>query len=912
MLWIANTFSLQMLGDSTGALLSVRDLSTSEARALAANAAAAVSDAERASELAHHLGLEIPPNRGTVRLEVGDSLLVGEVRDSPSSGSHPIGTQVRWRLVQVTSGPSSLVTTPSSGAASAPVECLGERPRDVDGPSEERGAQASVGPEVDLRPASGEGHRPEDGGPTSAPFEGPPDTRSRSEILRELTKRVAWNELAVAARERALLLARFPDAVTEAEHAEQDGRDQASHIGRLDALGRRSSTPMAEFEQLAAEILKRWPFLRSKVDKTRRFALAKRANAAQERATTTLRPTRDSRILALKPSARWLVLVDETGANFHEVGAPGHEGRFVAVVVPEETTLQSLGRDFHASAMRDADLDAHLQHLLDSEAGILGVTLRDLPATPGERWVDGVLELVDWVVLLLPREVGAPVVVDVRVEQRGSHVSGRNWELAAREIQRRHAIREPESVAGLDLRIGTYPKSEPLLAYADLVAHTWSARNDVSRLRLSASGLRGTCLMEGSAPALRALWSGFSRHLSLAPEAWAELLSTPGVEDPFAVAGLLSLRLQERTRERPELWQAYLGAALAHMDSKALELPRLGAQLDWLAAAAPETEGLPVVARHAWALARLDAANHRGQVEAEAEREVHELGERLLDERSPRVCEGDLRRAVLATNRFDFAGASAALARWEGVPLRIPGLQMWGRVQSSLGQHLAFEGRLAEARARFESALEAFSRLSDPSLSASEQSQTRTYLAIATMDDPSVSDAEVRDVLEATLGPFVDAVARLGPSVAARDKYALHLLLRWAVHRGDEGVDARILRDSARWASGVGHPWPLICLYRGLLMERRGAGHAAREQIRRGMDLAWTAAQGPLIRFIGLVVATVLAARGERDPRIPVELARARGTLPAALDRIMRVERELERPGLALDFLRDALPFNFR
>jgi hypothetical protein len=900
MLWLVNAFSLNMLRHPPGARLSVQALTDAQARALAPSARSAVGHADTAAMLASLLGTPVAANRESIEVGPGDTLLVAQMRGprlNEGATALPADARIEWLLVRVEAEEPATEDEPlASGTAASTAEPTEAEPRSVE--------------PVPPAPADAEPIAP-------ASVVAPADTRPREEILGELTKAVAWNEPARAARERAALLARFPHAAQHADAAEKNGRDQAEGVAQLERIALREGPDSEAFLYHANALVRRWHFLRKKVQKIREFAAAKRANAETARSvgrpTSSVRPTRDSRILALEPSARWTVLVDETGENFTAVGESGREGRFVAVVLPERTRLARRPDRFHSSKESDAELDRSLQHLLDSDAGVLGVTLRDLPPTPGERWVDGVLELVDWVLLLLPRSAEGSIRVDVRVEERGVYVAGRDWELAAREILRRHAIRDPASVAGLDLAIATFSKQgEPLLAYADVVAHTWSARSDVTKARLNASELRGRCLLEGSAPALRDLWSGFTRDRSLSPDAWAALLATPAADDPMSIAGALAVRLLERAKEQPGLWQGYLGRAIEHLESKAIDLARLGMQLDWLDAAAPESESLPVVARHAWARARLDAANHLGHVTSEAEAELHALGEALLEERAPMVCEGDLRRAVIATNRFDFAAATAALARWEGVEPRVPGLQMWGRVQSSLGQHRAFEGRHAEARARFDTALAAFARLSDPRVAVGERRHTGTYRAIVLMDDPGVPDADARAALENVIGPLDDAVPRLGVSSADVDKYALHLLLRWAFHRGDSDARARLLADAPRWVFGVGHPWPLICLYRALLAEAAGNPSAARGLLGRGVALAWADAQGPTVRFIGLVLATLLAARGVRDARIPAALDEARATLPAAHDRVARVERELRAPGDVRDFLTATLPFNFR
>jgi hypothetical protein len=933
--WITNAFSLNMLRDPAGTRIDVRALTEDEARERARTARSAVGHADTARVIADRLGVPVATNRDTVVLDDGDVLLVAQLRGPrlpEGATTLPAGAQLVW--LQVTVGrpappgegrppAPAEADTPEADASTAPPATADgaeeARPStDGDGATAEGTTEASESPEPtadappDLALAD-----PQNGSLGPAPVAAPLDRRPKAEVLREITKQTAWKNLHAAAQERAALLARFPDAAAKADAAAADGQAQAEALDRLQQLGQRPGPHSGPFREQAEAICRRWRFLRDRVQRIKEYHEAKKSNADRAiragRPTSDLRPTRDSRVLALTPAARWTVLVDETGENFTTVGATGREGRFVAVVLPEGTRLAPPPPGFHAAHADDPTLDRGLQRLLDDEVGVFGVSLRDLPPTPGERWVDGVLELVDWLLLLLPRPADGRMELDVRVEARGQHGPGQDWHLAVREILRRHATRDPLSVAGLQLQIRTFGKyQEPLLAYADLVAHTWSARSAPTQARLAASGLRDACLIAGGAAELRGLWSGFTRDRALHPDAWAKLLALPAARDPLTIAGALADRLQDRTRSMPELWHGYLAWTLAHLESKAIDLLHLHGQLHWLSACAPEGEALPLVARHTWARARLDEANHRGQVDSEADGELQALGEQLLDERAPMVCEGDLRRAVLATNRFDFGAATAALSRWVDVDPRIPGLQMWGRVQSSLGQHEAFEGRLRAAVTHFDAALDAFARLSDPRVAAGELQQTRTYRAIAWMDDPAAPDAEARSALEATLGPLDTAVTRLRASTAPADKYSLHLLLRWAIHRGDRALQAALVEGAERWATGSGHPWPLICLYRSCLVERAGRAALAQDLLGQGVSLAWADGEGPTVRLIGLVLATLLAAPHPRRAEASAELARLRGALPAAAARLDRVERELLAPGDPMAFLADTLPFNFR
>lgn len=933
--WLTDDFSLAMV--ERDARIRVRTLSDPEARGLAADARCAVACVDTAAVFAHTLDLAIPPQRLLVELAPGDELLVGQLRGPrlPEGARRlPPGVTLTWHQVvceareeaRPAEGELATVGTPELTAPASPVPSSTSLPgaagTDPPATAVQATGPSDPGPSappdrsstVSLSPNTAQSVQKAEPAPPPEPL----DTRSVETIFHEIRKAAAWGDRHRLADERAALLARFPSRETDADAAAEDGRQQARARAELDRVARAEGVDGPAFAQMATDITTRWPGLARQVENARSFHAGKAANAAREsalraegRPLTTVRATGDRRVLALAPAAHFTLLIDEAGERFSSAG-PGREGRFVSVLVPDTTSLPPLKVGFHSAGESDETLDAAMQALLDAEVGVLGVTLADLSPTPGERWVDGVLELVDWVLLLLPRQ--GPVDLDVRVEARGTFLPGQNWEVAARDLLRKHAARDPASARGVRLRIRAYAKAaEPRLGYADLVAHTWNGGTEPSRARLAATGLRGRCLLEGALPALRSAWDSFSRDRVPSAETWSRLVQDPASADPLAIAGLLSARLAERARAEPRTWHLYLDATLAHLESKAVDVPRLGRELAWIANAAPEQERLPPAARHAWALARLAEANHLGAVAADAEAEVETLGDLLLDERAPAVCHGDLHRAVLATNRFDFAAASQALARWEEVDPRVPGLLMWARVRSSLGQHAAFEGRFPEAVVRFDEALAAFERLSDPRGRRGETAQTATYRAIARMDDPAVSRDDTLRALESVLGPIAEALPRLAASTAPADRYSVHLLYRWAVQRGKERTHAALLERAGRWQLGAGHPWPLIALYRAELLEGAGRSDEALDQLGRGLDAAWHPSQGPTVRFIGLVLAAVLAGRGgRRDSRTQAVITLSRTELPAAEERIGRVVDELNRPGDTREFLRRVLPFNFR
>ena len=604
------------------------------------------------------------------------------------------------------------------------------------------------------------------------------------------------------------------------------------------------------------------------------------------------------------PSSRWSLFVDETGRP----EGNGAEGRFVGVLIPEKTALQALRAGWHATDTTFAEIDRVLQNLLDSRAGILGLTVRALPQFPGDRWVAGVLELVSWVLRLMP--ISGKTTLSIEVEQFGEHVSGSDWKAAVTGLHRELSEHNPQRARDLEIELKLVAKSQQRFGgYADVVAFTWGSPAGASRERLMKSGLAGSCLLSGDAPSLRSAWDKLSSGVRLSGEEWAGLVGDPDAADPKSAAGTLLGQLHEACRADSALWGRFLETARVHLDSKAVNLRSLGQQVLWLNSAAPEGMQLGAQMRLAWAVARRETLNHVGDVDPSLDAELEELSRRLFDERPELVCLADLDRAVTATNRFDFEAATRSLHRWVDVPPVVPGLQMWGRVQSSLGQHHAFRGELELAQQYFERALEAFARLSDAELSRRERGQTGTYRAIATMDRTDAPLEQVRaHVCEVVPLGHAD-IARMAGSSDSGSKYAHHLLLRYLVHRGSAEEREAYLAAHDSWGSGEGHPWPLIEAYRAFLLRPRDPA-AANERIEQAWELVQD--QGPTVWFIGLVLAAIGKAWGAEGCRVDSEIVEKLAVeLPKAPFGLLReaLARGVDDP---LALLRQLLPFNFR
>ncbi|MGC4120445.1 MAG: hypothetical protein QM765_38875 [Myxococcales bacterium] len=613
----------------------------------------------------------------------------------------------------------------------------------------------------------------------------------------------------------------------------------------------------------------------------------------------------DHRVVSLKPHPRWSVFVDESG-RFPDEG-PGASGRLVALLVPDPCPLPEIP-GWHATGVTDAEVDSVVQRVLDAECGVLGLALDALPPGPTDRWLTGVLELLSWVLRLMPLD-GA-TKLHVEVEQRSSYTSASDWTAAVVEMKRVLSRLFPRRYANLALEISLVAKShQKLNGYVDALAFTWGSGSATSRKRLSLSGLLGSCLMSGDACALRDAWDLLKSGEQIPGDQWQRLVADRDVHTPGSISGALLEQVGDACKADPVLWGRLLAATTAHLESKAVRLAEVGAEIDWLSEHQPAPKELLPQLDLAWAIARRERLNHMGEVDAGLDARMATLGDRLFQECPDTVCQADLDRSVLATNAYDWASAERALARWASAPPEVPGLQNWARVQSARGQIAAFRGQLADADRHFGAALDAFAKLSDPGLGRREASQTGTYRAIAAMDDPTVPDASVEALVGAIAPTDAARVAALAASDDSASKYAHHLLLRWIVHRAPSEARLAYLSATSKWKTGFGHPWQLVDTYRAMLL-RPTDPEAARARVH---EAALAAAEGgPTLRFIALVLRAIAFGWGSRTS-LPTsrELSDVRATLPFAP--FGPLEQAFARPDSdPLTLMRSCLPFNFR
>lgn len=661
--------------------------------------------------------------------------------------------------------------------------------------------------------------------------------------------------------------------------------------------------------------------------------------------TLALHP-RDVRALA--PSSSWQLLIDESGSMFGAEAADllttdGTLGRFAGLLIPlPQTDLKPLPRGWHAVDKGDNldEIDRVIQCVLDAPVGVLGITMHQLPAATGDRWAFGVIRLIDLVLRLMP--VAGPTELEVLIENRGSF-SQAQWPALAEQARLRLSEAYPDRARAIDLRIRVISKEKsPYNGYVDALAFIASGASEHSRACLAASGLSGTCLLGGDAEFIGRMLEWMDRGRTLEGAEWTTLLAQDEADRPGSLVATLLERLGEAAARDVSLWRRYLDHLMGHFDSRSLDLKLLGRQTIWLERWKPGEQTLPPLARLLWLTAQLARANHLGQTEQPWIEEMRTLADQLFKEDAKLVCRAELNLAVTATNQFDFEQASRALQRWNPTPEEAPGglrglmqkllgvqpppagtqadpaatagLRYWGQVRSSLGQHAAFLGDQAAAVRYFDEALASFEQLSDPEMVRREKRQTQTYRAIALMDDQARDAALVRQAVEDALnatGALSQALEKLAGSVSNHDKYAHHLALRWLVHRPDAALAKVYLARREDWETASGHPWPLIQLYRGMLLYPQDA-EAARELALDGAGIAFAEDSGPVVHLIGACCRTIAVGWGAPWPEAPARLDQLAVELPLAKPRIERLRAAQQQPMEPLALLSEVLPFNFR
>ena len=106
-------------------------------------------------------------------------------------------------------------------------------------------------------------------------------------------------------------------------------------------------------------------------------------------------------IFDLKPSKEWNILIDETGSQFKkdETVEKDQLGKFVALLLPKETSLPPLPINWHAVNHRD-EIPEVISRINHSVCGIVGLSVDQMASLRGDLWDSCLRTLIDLILRL--------------------------------------------------------------------------------------------------------------------------------------------------------------------------------------------------------------------------------------------------------------------------------------------------------------------------------------------------------------------------------------------------------------------------------------------------------------------------------------------------------------------------------
>lgn len=261
----------------------------------------------------------------------------------------------------------------------------------------------------------------------------------------------------------------------------------------------------------------------------------------------------------------------------------------------------------------------------------------------------------------------------------------------------------------------------------------------------------------------------------------------------------------------------------------------------------------------------LQDANHDGDPERIKQAVQSYIEDRLKFIESEReLCAYvDLNLAVHYSDRFEFGQAETLISEWVNNPLFAAlSPHQRGRLYSGLGQYKALLNDPTEASTCFQKALDLFAHIPDKNQQKLELDQTSVYLAINALEVSSVNAIEW---VERVTGPLPEAALNYAFNNTLDDQYRHHLLVRTLYQSGLTTQEAKNIYMSHVKSWQVGwpqHPWPLIHLYRALLLWRDGDASEDTLECSKywficALKIIKENEHGATIQLIGSMIATV-------------------------------------------------------
>jgi len=609
----------------------------------------------------------------------------------------------------------------------------------------------------------------------------------------------------------------------------------------------------------------------------------------------------------LAPAQSWQIFIDETGTRFDQ-GALElslkdiNLGKILALVLPEQHNLPKLESPIHATDLPHLQIEGLFQQLMNSNCGIFGASVHDLTTY---NWMGAIAKLTRWALLMLP--ISGETRVRVFIEQRAPYAKTDQLKAFCDTLENELKLLAPEKFSQLHLSLEIMEKSNPFNGYVDVIANAWGSSDPIKAKLLNRTLWRGHCLLEKvDLDNIEKFYQRCSYQENLTTSDWFTLCTLVSTEPEHSFLQHLSNQQRLKTAENPKLWRDYLHEVSYRIASKNYTPASLRAALNWLDACRGE-QSLPAPLLLQQLSLQQAADNHIGLCDIEKSQQILKLAKQLRDEIPKEACEASLRVAISSTHLMDFTKSVPFLTNWLEQPVAVPGLLNFGKLHSTLGQLAAFRQEYAGAHHHFELALEAFSRLSDPSQVQKEQQQTRTYQAIAWLDEGNAkADAAMQHILalDADLenGKAFTKLAKSGDS----QRFSHYLLLRWLICQPQRtAMRRRYLEVMTDWQIGEDHPWMLINAYRGWLLAENDQPTLAADYFQQAIDDC-VEADSVLLQWMGHVLAAL-----SQSLQLPCQINRMEkwpSYLPAEqLTELAKAQHNHVR----VHCLQQLLPFNF-
>ena len=575
----------------------------------------------------------------------------------------------------------------------------------------------------------------------------------------------------------------------------------------------------------------------------------------------------------MRPFSKWDIYIDENGSKFSN-DENGKDGRIVAICLHEKNNIPNLGL-FHCVELEKSKVVQNFKKLLNGDCGIIGFSQKSLDINGKHGWLQTIHELILWVWRLVPiNQTTKPIFLSFHIEQRSEFSASLQSMLSEKMLSAEFYNEDPIRARKVKLlNFKLEKKGAPYLAWPDIVAYLWGSKNLSDYI--NKSRLIDKNLVDCSPNILRICKGIFKNEMPNGKQ-FIELVNS--ADDKESLQNYSLSILQKKCINNPNYWEIYSKAMQQYLASKVYSLPVLERMSQWLQA----MNNPSLEAKYFWYSSEFSRLNHMGDVDSKALQNVKSE----LDELTPKMQLKDptallnivLRLSVSDSNAFDFAHAEKRLAAWNpAVGGQLLGSALWdGKILSSLGQFRAFQNDFVGAITFFRQAIKKFNALTlaDPQEGKRQIDQTRTYLAIAMMDDPESDTDEMRHSVAVALnGSIKDAIQKYGKKPLAPNPYPHYLLARYLAYAGTEEERNAYRNYSDKWTEssmyGSGHPWPQIQYFRWLMTD--DDDDMLKKELKKSISIVRGKDNMPTVELIVLAISlsmSILSSKSEAVQKI--------------------------------------------